>query len=159
MDTAEEIANIKTDSENHTELRPEFTNQDAENLYASCLDIQRLEWGLQQEVQLAKLITKLKRWVTPITESKQKFVKSLGFVQQGNTYVPLSKFTQEQKEVNAIDLNEQMDKLNKEPFEYFDELKKIIPLPLFNEKKLEDVKFTGCSQKQYFIEWCITSSK
>lgn len=158
MDTTEEIAHNKTDSENHTEEKPEFTNQDAERLYASCLDIQKLDWGLQQEIQLAKLITKLRKWTAPISDSKEKFSKQFGFIQQNNAYVAMSKFSQEEKEENILKFNEEIDTVNKDAFEYWEELKAMIPLPLFNTKKLgDDIKFTGCTQKQYFIHYCIKS--
>jgi hypothetical protein len=140
-----------------------FTNNDAEQLYNSCADMQRITFSLQMEIQLAKLVSKLRQWTTPITESKQKYAKSLGFIINGNQFIQSSEWLPEQREQKLAQLSEEFEKTNKEKFEHWDELKAILPLPLFTTKKFEDggYKFIEESKdrpaqnKQYFIEFCL----
>lgn len=155
MDTAEEIANQTTQGKNHTEVKPEFTNGDAEQLYGSCVDIQRLALTLHMEIQLSKLIKKLKDWIEPITDGKKKFAKELGFILQGNSFLPSGTGSPEERERKLIDLKDELEKVNKSAFENWDELKKMLPMPLFTEEKFKEYKFLEGMDKQYFLIYCI----
>lgn len=147
------------------EQEKSFTNNDAEQLYNSCVDMQRISFSLPMEIQLAKLITKLRNWTAPINEGKQKYAKSLGFIVNGNQYINDPEWKVEQQSEKIGLLSEEFDKVSKEKFEHWDELKEMLPLSHFTTDKFESGKYKfieesqgrAAQNKQYFLEYCIKS--
>lgn len=170
MSDEQQVEN-STDQKQTEKVVPEMTLLDVENLYTSALEVQKNacrrvdsqeinSLPLDLDLELANLISKLRKWVQPFSDSKNRIAESLGFMVNGNTYVPQKKYSDEEREANFVLLSKELALANEKPFEHIDELKKIIPLPSFTKDRMKEgnVYFKDTPNRQYFLEYCIKQS-